>query len=103
MQILLYVTIRPAGIKESSRMSVSVLGDSQEALGQGSADGGFFRWLGDLTVSGTPEMDSTAYAQVLFQVTLSSVWKHLFLTVMPVFAWKRGNFRKPNSRKRVRS
>ena len=84
-------------------MSVSALDDSQEAFSQDSADGGFFRWLGDWNVSGTPEMGSTAYAKVLFQVTLSSVWKHLFLTAMPIFAWKRGNFRNPNSRKRVRS
>ncbi len=50
MQVALHVTMRQNGAKASNRVSVSGgvsgLDDSQEALSQDSADGGFFRWLG---------------------------------------------------------
>jgi hypothetical protein len=52
MQVALHVTMRQNGAKASNRVSVSGgvsgLDDSQEALSQDSADGGFFRWLGRL-------------------------------------------------------
>ena len=52
MQVALHVTMRQNGAKASNRVSVSGgvsgLDDSQEALSQDSADGGFFRWLGGL-------------------------------------------------------
>ena len=52
MQVALHVTMRQIGAKASNRVSVSGgvsgLDDSQEALSQDSADGGFFRWLGGL-------------------------------------------------------